>query len=311
LFLLNQSYFSIAGEKQMDFRQLQTFLTVRDTMNFTKAAQQLGYAQSSITAQIQQLETELNARLFERIGKSITLTDAGNRLVPYALEILRLFGTLKTAVPEVGAPSGTLTIGTAESLSISRLPPILKEYRRLYPGVELSLKLLCCGDFLPSLSRGDIDAAFSIGVKLAAEQIREIAVLPEPILVLAPPDHPLTRKAHVTEGDFENEALLLTGPGCYYGGAFLERMAGHQVPVKVALQTDSVQVIKQAAMSGLGLCVLPAVAVREEVSAGKLIPLRFDTADYGIVSQLFIHKDKWLSPALQAFLELAARMLGL
>lgn len=294
----------------MDFRQLQAFMTVRETMNFTKAAERLGYAQSSVTAQIQQLESELDVRLFERMGKSIALTDAGVRLVPYAMEILRLSGTMKAAVAGGGAPSGMLTIGSSESLSISRLPPIFKEYRRLYPAVELGLKLLCCGDFLTSLAKSDIDVAFAIGTRLETAQTTEIAVLPEPILVLAPPGHPMARQAVVTEKDFENEALLLTGPGCYYGGAFLDRITRQGIQIKIVLQTDSVQVIKQAAMSGLGLCVLPAVAVTEEVSAGRLVPLRFDTEDFHIVSQLLIHKDKWLSPALRAFLELSARMLN-
>lgn len=294
----------------MDLRQLQTFITVCDLMNVTKAAEQLGYAQSSVTAQLRQLEAELNVRLFERIGRSIALTDAGARLLPYAAELLRLSETMKAAVAGGDVPSGTLTIGTSESLSISRLPPVLREYRRLYPGVELRLRLISCGDVLPGLTRNEIDAAFAIGKRQETEQTAEINLLPERILLLAPPGHPLTKKAAITAADLENEALLVTGPGCYYGGAFLERLAALQVQAKIVLQTDSVQVIKQAAISGLGLCVLPAVSVAEEISAGKLVPLPFDTSDYHIVSQLLIHRDKWQSPALKAFLELAVRLLG-
>jgi DNA-binding transcriptional LysR family regulator len=294
----------------MDFRQLQAFITVSELMNFTKGAERLGYAQSSVTAQIQQLENELNVRLFERIGKSIALTDAGARLVPYAAELLRLSKTMKAAVSGGSAPSGSLVIGTSESLSISRLPPVLQEYRRLYPAVEIGLKLLDCGEFLPSLSRSAIDAAFAIGTRFETEQTSGYLALPEPILVLAPPGHPLTKRTALTETDFENEALLLTGTGCVYGGAFLNRLERQHVRTKIVLETESIQVIKQAAMSGLGLCVLPAVAVAQEVADGKLVPLDFDTSDFQIFSQLFVHKDKWISPSLRAFLSLSVSVLS-
>lgn len=294
----------------MDIRQLQAFIAVRDHLNFTKAAEQLGYAQSSVTAQIQQLENELDVRLFERIGKSIALTDAGTRLVTYAEDILRLSGTMKSAARDAGAPTGTLVIGTSESLSISRLPPILQEYRRLYPGVELGLKLMDCCEFLPDLSRSTIDVAYAITKTLETEQTSLILETPEPILVLAPPGHRLTKKTALAETDFENESLLLTGTSCIYGGTFLDRLTIKGVSTRIVLETESVQVIKQAAMSGLGLCVLPAVAVTQEVTDGKLVPLDFDTADFHIYSQLLVHKDKWISPSLRAFLNLSVQMLS-
>lgn len=94
---------------------LPTFITVSDLLNFTKAADRLGYAQSSITAQIQQLEMELGTALFERNGKKVALTDAGRRLVPYASQILQLSTHMKNAVSEKGGPAGTLIVGTAGS----------------------------------------------------------------------------------------------------------------------------------------------------------------------------------------------------
>src|SRR5512138_3832701 len=125
--------------ERMDFRQLKAFLTVGSLLNFTKAAEQLGYAQSSITAQIQQLENELGVKLFERIGKTVKLTYAGTAMIPYATQILQLERNLKADLTDSGVPAGTLTIGAAESLSIYRLPVLLKEYRGLYPQVALRL----------------------------------------------------------------------------------------------------------------------------------------------------------------------------
>lgn len=294
----------------MDMKQLNTFLTVGDLLNFTKAADRLGYAQSSITAQIQQLETELGTALFERIGKKVTLTDAGRRLVPYASQIIQLSNTMKTAVSEKGGLTGTLTVGTAESLSIYRLPAVIKEYRKLFPEVNIELKLLNCTEFLPGLSNGSIDIAFAIGSRIETKYTVEVLELQEHIQVLAYPEHPLTRKKKIVPKDFDGEALLLTGRGCCYRGAFMKRLGDENVVPRVVLETDSIQVIKQAAMSGLGICVLPAVSVPEEVAEGKLAPLDFDTSYFKIVSQLFYHKDKWISPALSEFIRLSWQKIG-
>lgn len=294
----------------MDFRQMKAFLAVSSLLNFTKAAEQLGYAQSSITAQIQQLENELGVRLFERIEKTVKLTYAGTAMIPYATQILQLERNLKADLTNSGVPSGTLTIGVADSLSIYRLPELLKEYRRLYPQVALRLKLLGCMEFLPELAAGTIDAAFTIGIKIESDSIVEEIELPEPIDVLACPGHPLTLKEAVAPEDFQNIPLLLTGKNCFYRCAFLNRLAEKRIAPVVSLETNSVQAIKQAALSGLGICVLPRVSVTEEVLQGKLIPLPFDTEDFGIVSQLIYHKDKWLSPALDAFLQLSHRILS-
>lgn len=132
----------------MDLKQLNTFLTVAEFLNFTKAAAQLGYAQSSITAQIQQLENEMGVKLFERIGKTVTLTHEGKRMLPYASQILQLAGNMKSDLSGSDVPAGVLTIGAAESLSIYRLPAIIKEYRSLYPKVDINLKLLHCSEFI-------------------------------------------------------------------------------------------------------------------------------------------------------------------
>lgn len=293
----------------MDMKQLNTFMMVSNLLNFTKAAERLGYAQSSVTAQIQQLENELGVLLFERIGKKVMLTDSGRRLTPYATQILQLSDNMRDAVSNSAIPTGSLAIGTAESLSIYRLPAIIQEFRRLYPEVDIELKLLNCLESLPCLINGAIDIAFIIGNRVEAKYVQETLELKEHIQVLACPNHPLTMKKRLAPEDFEKEALLLTGRDCSYRGAFMKRMADANVVSRIVLETDSIQVIKQAAMSGLGICVLPEVSVLQEVSEGRLIPLKFDTRDFKIVSQLLYHKDKWISPALSEFIRLSKQIL--
>ena len=293
----------------MDFKQLNAFLTISRLQSFTKAADALGYAQSTITTQIKLLESELNVKLFERIGKTTTLTHEGKKLLPYAKQILKLSTDIKTTVSNEDKPSGTLTIGAAESLCVLRLPEILKEYKRLYPDVDVSLKFGSCADFRHYLSENLIDVAFSLGVKIDSDEFISDVELPEPMLILAYPGHPLTNKDKVFPRDIENESLILTETGCSYRAAFERILKDNGIKPSITLETGSVQAIKQFTMSGLGITVLPEVAVQNEVNSKKLIPLNWVGPDLNIISQVIYHKDKWISPALREFIVLSNKFL--
>ncbi len=293
------------GDDFMDFKQLNAFLTISKLQSFTKAADTLGYAQSTITTQIKQLENELEVKLFERIGKNVTLTHEGKKLLPYAKQMLKLSSDIKNTVFNRETPSGTLTIGAAESLCVLRLPEILKKYRELYPDVDVSLKFGSCADFRYFLTDNIIDVAFSLGVKIDSDEFISEVEIPEPMLFLAYPGHPLINKASILPKDIENEPLILTEMGCSYRAALENILTSCDVKTNIALETGSVQAIKQFTMSGLGITLLPKVAVEEEINSGKLIPLNWEGPDFGIISQVLYHKDKWISPALKEFLRLS------
>lgn len=289
----------------MDFRQLNTFLTIGKLQSFTAAANELGYAQSTITTQIKTLEEELGVKLFDRIGKNISLTHEGRKLLPYAKQMIKLSSDIKNVVFHEEKPSGTLTIGAAESLCVIRLPEILKEYRRLYPDVEVSLKFGSCADFRHFLKDSIIDVAFSLGRKIESEDFISEIEIDEPMLLLAYPGHHLIGKESVFPKDIEDEPLILTETGCSYRAAFENILSEYNVKSNLVLETGSVQAIKQFTMSGLGITLLPKVSVEDEVKSGKLIPLNWKGPDFGVISQVIYHKDKWISPALSAFLKLA------
>lgn len=289
----------------MDINQLNTFLTLSKMKNFTKTAELLGYAQSSITVQIQQLEKELGVKLFERIGKNISLTAEGNTLIPYATKILSLSANMKEAVVPSDEAHGSITIGASESLCIYRLPKIIKAYKERHPYIDIYLKLLKCNQFIPFLSDNSVDIAFSIGDRIDQETITSVLELPEPIMILASPNHPLASKDCLSLMDFDQEAFILTEHGCCYRGAFERDLMNVNIELKTVLETDSIQAIKQTAMSNLGICVLPKIAVAEEIIQKTLIPLAYKN-NYTIVSQIIYHKNKWISPILADFIQEAA-----
>jgi DNA-binding transcriptional LysR family regulator len=293
----------------MDLKQLNSFLMIYKLQSFTQAADALGYAQSTITTQIKLLESELEVKLFERMGKNVTLTPEGKKLLPYAKQILKLSSEIKSAISNDADPSGVLTIGVAESLCILRLPEILKEYRRLYPKVEVSIKFGNCTEFRHFLRDNVIDVAFSLGTKIEGNDFITEIVLNEQMLLLSAPMHQLIDKEVINPNDIEKEPLILTELGCSYRAVFENILSSYNIKSNVVLETGSVQAIKQFTMSGLGITLLPKVAVEEELTQGRLVPLNWCGPDFGIVSQVLYHKDKWLSPALKAFLKLSKDML--
>ena len=277
--------------------------------SFTQAADALGYAQSTITTQIKLLESELEVKLFERMGKTVTLTHEGKKLLPYAKQMLKLASEIKNIKSNDSDPSGILTIGAAESLCVLKLPEILKEYRKLYPKVEVSLKFGNCTDFRHFLRDNIIDVAFSLGTRIEADDFITEIVFDEEMLLLTAPGHPLINKEVVYPKDIENEPLILTELGCSYRAVFENILRSYNIKPNMVLETGSVQAIKQFTMSGLGITLLPRVAVKEELAQGKMVALNWSGPDFGIVSQVLYHKDKWLSPALKAFLKLSRNML--
>lgn len=290
----------------MDLKQLKTFVALSKNTNYTKTAEELGYAQSSISAQIQQLESELNTKLFDRIGKRVFLSASGEMLLPCAIEMLTLASNIKDKIDSDLTSHGQIIIGACESLCIYKLPAIVKSFRQSHPNIELQLKLIENDQVVQQLTDNTIDIAFTIGNPIDYPSITSLLKKREEIQILSAPTHPLVSKNMLDRRDFTNQPLILTGYGCNYRAAFEYDMKSHGIPYQIVLESGSVQAIKEMTASGLGLCVLPNMAVQKELSANQLYALPYPN-DYEIYIQLFCHNSKWLSPHLTEFIELIKR----
>lgn len=297
---------------KIELRQLKTFCTVAETGSFTKAAEELGYAQSSITAQIQSLEDELETRLFERLGRNIILSNNGKRLLVYARQIINLSSEAKEVITGTST-KGTLTIGAPESLCVYRLPGILGEYRKRYPDVEIVVRTGACSDIFSWLKNNDIDISFLIGRELSFPHLIIESLISEPIALLSGPGHPLAEKGSVTPLDIIGEHLILTDKGLTnscYRAVFEEMLIEARVQPKAILEYGSVEAIKKCVISGLGITVLPLIAVRDELTRNELVNLHWRGPDFNIKTQMLYHKNKWLSPSMLALIDLTRELLG-
>lgn len=288
----------------MESRHLFTFLVVVETGSFTRAAQKLDYAQSSITAQIQALESELGLPLFDRIGKKIMLTDAGRRLLPYAQEIAKIHSMAKDALHAEAEVSGSLKIGAPESLAAFRLPEIIREFRLRYPEVQIILQPGQCLELRERVRSGELDVAFLLQPEVEDRDLHIETLVQEPMALVAPADHPLQTKKEVQPADLKDQTILHTESGCSYRTLFEHYLNSHGVFPDPNLEFWSIEAIKQCVISGLGLSFLPLIAVRTELREGKLVKLNWDDVSQRVATQLAYHQKKWRSPALAEFLEL-------
>ncbi|AIQ11096.1 LysR family transcriptional regulator [Paenibacillus durus] len=295
----------------MDLRQLTIFRAVAANLSFTKAASSLNYVQSNVTTQIHALEKELGVPLFDRLGgKQVVLTDAGCRLLQYAEQLLLLAEEAQATVSVKGEPQGTLRIGATETLCIYRLPSLLRRFRTMYPGVQVVFRPSPVTELRRLVHSGELDVAFVFDEADHSGGPGDELLAHEPVWVVAAPDHLLANNQTVVPADISKMDLLLTEAGCCYRSHFERILNRKGVYPRTVLEFNSIEAVKQCVINGLGVTLLTAVSVSAEISRGQLVKLPWRGPDLTVKTHLVWHKDKWLSPSLEAFLTLAREMLA-
>ena len=292
----------------MEIRQLKIFCTASKALNFTKTAEELGYTQSNITAQIHLLEEELNVKLFDRLGHNIYLTFDGQKFLKYAKKILQVANEAKQDLTPTSVIDGKLSIGAAETLCVYRMPTILQEYRRLYPLVEIYLETISCQQFPHLLRENKIDVAFSLSHPIHISDMEATILLDEPMVVVASPNHELANKKMLTPADLEGQGLLLTDKACGYRPIIIKMLSDAGIATGPLLEFCSVGAIKKCVSIGLGLSIIPLISVEQEIKNGELISFDWNGPKIDVKIQLIYHKEKWLSPALKAFIKLSRKL---
>jgi DNA-binding transcriptional LysR family regulator len=294
------------GEWTVEIRQLRTFQTVARMLSFNKAAERLHYAQSSISAQIQALETELDVKLFDRLGRRILLTDAGERLLQYAQKIVDLADEGLAEMVGSKEPEGTLTIRAPESFCVHRLPPVVKRFRSQFPKVGLNFITCAVEDLQKDLRKGITDLAFLLTESIQTADLEAKAIGFERLMLVADPGHPLAAHPEIKTRDLEGETILFSKADCSYRKSF-ERILDHEnVETAATLEFSSVEAIKQCVMAGVGISILPEITVAREIVQGRLAALPWEEDEMEAALLMIRYKERWLSPTLNAFIGMAS-----
>lgn len=193
----------------MDIKQLNTFRHVAEKLNFTRAAEQLHLAQSSVSAHIRELERELGVMLFDRIGKQVFLTDAGNKLYGYACKIDVMTDEIRSVVAGEQYLHGSLTIRMPESLANTYMPIVVEKYQDWYPDVRLNFINCSDRELAKELSSGRIDIALLMTDDVSMNDVNIDYLKTESLALCSSPYHPLAQKDCIYPVDLTNQLLLL------------------------------------------------------------------------------------------------------
>ena len=285
----------------MEVRQLQIFRALAEELNFTRTAERVHTVQSNVTTQIKALEQELGVPLFDRLGRKVVLTDAGRRFLPFAEKALDAMEHGQRAVACGSEPSGPLKIGAPESIVTYRLPPVLNVFRKRFPHVEIIFSAATPEPLAADLESGKIDYVFLMKDEITNPAFASEMLRTERIFLLSHPSHPLTRKWTVQPADLAGQTLLLTEQGCGYRSKLDNILTLQNVKPGHVTEFSSVEAIKKCAAAGLGLAMLPAITVAAEVRSHQLRVMHWAGPSLDIATHILWHKDKWVSPAMEAF----------
>lgn len=285
----------------MDFIYLRTFCEVATCGSFTQAAETLGYGQPSVTMQMQKLEEQYGAVLFERYGRRMQLTQAGEVLLPYARQILELQAEAKARIS--AQDMGTMTIGTIETLATFYLPPLLQTFRRAHPGITIALQAGNEGPIVQAVKEGQADLGLILDVASSDPELESLLLRKEEFAIVTLPESPYGHLPAINVQELTNAHFILTEEGCTYRNLLVQALRQASIPHQVVCAFGSIEAIKQCVMHGLGIAFLPRVTVEEEVAQGKLQAIHFSHPS-NLHTQAIYLKRKWKSHAFQHLLEL-------
>jgi DNA-binding transcriptional LysR family regulator len=289
----------------MQLKHLRTFIAVADTLNLTRAGEKLHLAQSSVTEQIQALESDLGAALFDRSKRQWALTAAGRRLLDYAGAIVALSEEARGAVlDETRGVTGRVLIGGVESLCAERLPALLLKYCADFPAVQVTLRAGKAVDLHGGLKAGQLDVYFTFGDAAEEPGLRSEKVATERIALVGAPNHRLCGRRGVTLDELAREDFLVTIAGCPVRAAFEAAFAHNDARPRIVAEFASIAAMRSLAEDGGGCALMPASAARDALAVGKLVELSWP-AQPDIAVSMRWRQQRVPPPALRHFLDTA------
>lgn len=284
----------------MDIAILQAFTTVADTRSFSEAALRLHLTQPAISKRIALLESSLNCQLFDRIGRQIALTEAGQALLPRAKRILLELEDMRRELSNLsGEVSGVLKIGTSHHIGLHRLPPVLKNFSRLYPDVTLDIQFIDSEMAFDLVMHGELELGIVTLPPEPHPTLHTRTVWHDPLAFMVSVEHPLASHTAVELQDLANYPAILPSMATFTRRIVEKLFEEKELKIDVAISTNYLETIKMMTSIGLGWTVLPATMLDADVVRLPIRNVQLDRA-LGVV----FHPGHSLSNAAKAILDL-------
>ncbi|MGY3688900.1 LysR family transcriptional regulator [Vibrio coralliilyticus] len=285
----------------MNLKRLLTFKTIVEEGSFLKASQKLYCTQSTVTFQIKQLEQDLSLQLFEKIGRKMVLTQAGEKILPYVYELARVMENIEgTAQQESSEPTGELKVLVAETQLAYKMAKVLKEFRIRAPKVRLSLQSQNCYQIRDELiaDKADLGVFYQVGNDDALE-VQEFEQ--EPLVLIG---SPLLKELDLQKkGQHVELGFISNGPQCLFRQTFERIIRERAITIDNMIELSSINTIKNCVESNIGISYLPRFTVEKELQNGRLQEIPFTNEPQMIEPRCGYHAGKCVTPAMDVFID--------
>ena len=283
----------------MELSNLNAFVAVAEKLSFSAAAESLYLTQPAISKRIASLESELNAKLFDRIGRRIKITPAGEALLPTARRIIRDLKESTQIISALsGQISGRLSIGTSHHVGLHRLPPVLKQFTQAHPEVELDLRFMDSEQACFAVERGELELAVVTLPETSAAPLETQVIWPDPLDIVAAADHPLANSKRISIEKLADHPAIFPGIATFTRRILEAAIQPYGLKLNVSMETNYLETIKMLVSIGLGWSVLPRSMTDKEMVSVNVKGIKIQR-QLGTVQ----HKSHTLTTAGRRFLE--------
>lgn len=287
----------------MDLRGLTIFIEAAELGSFTRTGEKLGYSQPTISFQIKQLEKELGVQLFDRIGHTVSLTDAGRDALPYAQHICHMTEEMVLGSAHRREPSGVLRLGMADSLCAPLIAGHFGRFQNQYPKVSLNISTGDTGALLSYLDHNEVDMictmddhVYDTNYVIADEEEIGVHFVSSSLNVL-------TKQKKVSLEQLLEQPVMLTEKGMSYRRLMDEKLARSSLEIQPVLETGRADLLCSLAEENVGIAFLPDYVTEESVRSGKLVRLNVPDCQVVVWKQLLYRREKWVSLQMRAMID--------
>lgn len=284
----------------MDLANLNAFIAVAETRSFSLAAERLHLTQPAVSKRIAALEAQLDVRLFDRLGRDVSLTEAGRALLPRAYQILNVLDDTRRALTNLnGDIGGRLSLATSHHIGLHRLPPLLRAFTRAHPQVSLDIRFLDSEVAYDEVLHGRAELAVITLAPLTAEPVLAVKVWDDPLDFVVAPEHPLASKADITLADVAGHPAVFPGGNTFTHHIAQRLFEREGLTPNITMSTNYMETIKMMVSIGIAWSVLPRRMLDEQVVSLPLPGVQL-TRELGYI----LHRERTLSNAARAFMAL-------
>ncbi len=294
----------------MNTKSLVTFKTILEVGSFQKAADKLGYTQSTVTFQIKQLEEELALKLFEKIGRRMELTQAGKDIMPYIDMILQGAEQISNYGKSLSEISGSLKLAIPDSILIYNMQPFMQAFTHEAPNVQLIVNSIQSGEINPSIADGTADIGINCEKDSYPDSVVHKKLGKYKAVLVASPFANNNLLDFITPHQRKPISLICNEPDGYYQLDMDKYLSEKDILLNPPMKVQSIEAVKRCVMNNLGIAVVPTYSIGEELKNGSLMPIKTELDEKEYNSFYIYHKNKWISPQMELALDLLKKYLG-